>query len=265
LTITLEEVSCKFCNSKNVIKYGNYKNIQRWWCKNCRRKFADNRALPRMKIALDIAGPAVGSYYEGRPLNTISQEIVRKHRIYISDSTIFEWVDKFSQLGTDDNRKHHPKVGDIWIVNETGVNICGADYRLIDIIDSDTLFIITTMFFTQLDRDGFNRLMESARDRVGKMPGKIIIPASAGLKRIRVAEIIRNRKADIVFLDEKESRELMERIEGSFLVRNRVLSRLKKKENIRKIMNGWLVHFNYRRANEFLNGATPAEKAGIHF
>ena len=57
--------------------------------------------------------------------------------------------------------------------------------------------------------------------------------------------------------------ELMERIKSSYLIRNKVLSRLKKKENINKIIDGWLVHYNYRKVNEWLDGKTPAEKAGI--
>jgi len=218
-----------------------------------------------MKVPLDIAGPAVGSYYDGLPLNTITKDIIRKHRIYVSDSTIFNWVDKFTRLGTNDNKSHNPIVADTWIVNETEVNVCGVDYHLVDIIDYDTEFIISTMFFDQLSKEGFNRLLQSARERVGKMPGSLYIMGSiAGLNLIALEDGARKKRINVNIPDDKKSRELAEHIRDSFLIRNQVLSRLKKKENIRKIINGWLVHYNYRRPNESLNGQTPAEKAGIH-
>ena len=43
------EIKCKFCGSRRVVKYGHFRGVQRWWCKDCKRKFVDNEALPKMK------------------------------------------------------------------------------------------------------------------------------------------------------------------------------------------------------------------------
>lgn len=45
------EIQCKYCQSKNVIKYGKYKEVQRYFCKDCRRKFANPDAIPKMQYS----------------------------------------------------------------------------------------------------------------------------------------------------------------------------------------------------------------------
>ncbi|GEM_PF-5034618 len=38
----VSNVVCKYCQSLNVIKWGKVNGIPRYWCKSCKRKFADN-------------------------------------------------------------------------------------------------------------------------------------------------------------------------------------------------------------------------------
>ena len=262
----VSEASCKFCNSRNIIKYGRFKNSQRWWCKDCHRKFGDNRALPRMKTATNQICFAVGLYYEGVHLNDISKKFVKKHNIYISDSTIYKWVDKFSRKGSVETINCHPAVGETWIANETTVKICGKTFHLIDILDIDTKFILATMFSNEYDADDVNRLIESAKNRAGKLPGRLIlsgIEVSSGTDQLFYR--IEGLNTRIVLAGKEERTKIAEQISGSYFDRNRVISNLKKQKSIKKIIDGWLFDYNYHRSNEFLEGKTPAEKAKAEF
>lgn len=43
MTVNIENPKvCKYCGSPNVVKFGTFEGVQRYWCKNCERKFADN-------------------------------------------------------------------------------------------------------------------------------------------------------------------------------------------------------------------------------
>ena len=44
-----ENVICKYCRSENVIKFGKYKDNQYYYCKDCKRKFADEDTIPKMQ------------------------------------------------------------------------------------------------------------------------------------------------------------------------------------------------------------------------
>ncbi len=48
--------TCKYCDSKQIVRFGHYHGIQRWWCKDCKPKFVNNDALPGMKTpAIQVA------------------------------------------------------------------------------------------------------------------------------------------------------------------------------------------------------------------
>lgn len=42
---------CKYCQSENIIKYGKYKDVQYYWCKDCKRKFSNPDAIPKMQYS----------------------------------------------------------------------------------------------------------------------------------------------------------------------------------------------------------------------
>ena len=44
-----EKIPCKYCQSERVIKYGKYKDVQRYFCKECKRKFVGVDAIPKMQ------------------------------------------------------------------------------------------------------------------------------------------------------------------------------------------------------------------------
>ena len=62
---TSVSIRCKFCGAKSVVRYGHYRQVQRWWCKNCQRKFVDNAALPGMRTPTVQVASALSMFYNG--------------------------------------------------------------------------------------------------------------------------------------------------------------------------------------------------------
>ncbi len=54
---------CKYCNSTHIVKYGTFEGVQRYWCKECKRKFVPNDALAKMRTPIEVVAPTVGMYY----------------------------------------------------------------------------------------------------------------------------------------------------------------------------------------------------------
>jgi len=46
-----DSIGCKYCQSPNVIKYGKYKAVQYYYCKDCKRKFAGLDTIPKMQYS----------------------------------------------------------------------------------------------------------------------------------------------------------------------------------------------------------------------
>ena len=70
-----KRIKCKYCDSSNVVKYGTFKGIQRYWCKNCKHKFVPNNALPKMKTDAKIIASAMDMYYGGMRLVSIQNNV----------------------------------------------------------------------------------------------------------------------------------------------------------------------------------------------
>lgn len=60
-----EDILCKFCNSKNIVKYGMKGTVQYFFCKDCNRKFADNKAPKQMRYPSQVIGSAINMFYQG--------------------------------------------------------------------------------------------------------------------------------------------------------------------------------------------------------
>jgi len=113
------DIVCKFCGSRNVIRYGHYRNIQRFFCKDCKRKFADNDALPNMQTPIDQVGAAIGMYYEGQSLNKVCRLLTQIYHSYPSDSTVYRWIAKFTKRAVNEARDYKLDVGNVWVADET--------------------------------------------------------------------------------------------------------------------------------------------------
>ena len=93
-----ENTFCKYCQSKRVRKYGKYKDTQYYWCNDCKRKFANPDASPKMQYSTSKVADVLNMYYEGLSLNEIRRNLIQQHNDYISDVTALNWVNRFSKL-----------------------------------------------------------------------------------------------------------------------------------------------------------------------
>ena len=117
------DLRCKFCGSRNLIKYGHFRGILRLFCKDCQRKFADNDALPGMQTPIAQVGSAIGMYYEGQSLNSICRLLTQIYGSYPSDSTVYRWITKFTRRALQEAKGHKPNtIGNKWIADEIGLH-----------------------------------------------------------------------------------------------------------------------------------------------
>jgi len=50
----METLTCKHCGCDEVVKYGKFQGIQRYWCKRCRRKFTGVDSLMEKNLTFDL-------------------------------------------------------------------------------------------------------------------------------------------------------------------------------------------------------------------
>lgn len=264
---TYEDVVCKFCGSRRVRSYGRYKNVPRWWCNDCKRKFVDNDALPGMRTPIIQVTDALSMFYEGLSLNAIRRNLGQIYSNYPSDSTVYEWIVRFTKVAIGQAREFKAHVGDTWVADETVIKIDGQNTWFWDIIDDKTRFLLASHISLTRTTANARVLMELADQRTIK-PAKITIITDKLQAYLDGIELVFG--ADAKHIPAKSLRaspgtQLIERFHGTLKARTKIMRGLKSRETAKMFTDGWLIQYNFFRPHEFLKGKTPAEKAGIKF
>jgi transposase-like protein/DNA-directed RNA polymerase subunit RPC12/RpoP len=266
LHIEYKTIQCKYCGSRNVIKYGHFKDRQKLWCKDCRHKFSDNDNSPHMKTPDIYIKSAIGLYWEGLSVNAIRRQMYQEYNYYPSASTIYEWVEKIARKSFDEFKHHYPRVGDTWIIYETPLKIGSRNAWLVDIIDPDTRFLIATRLFYGHRIMDIKELLETAQGKALKIPQKIFTGGWKGYNTgIELAwgsdikHVITSRS------DKRINKGIKEWWQPAVKDRMKALPRLKTEAKLLVVLERWTIHYNYYRVQGTLDNKTPAEKAGIKY
>jgi len=257
-------LKCKHCQSENVIKWGAYKGVPRYMCKDCGRKFKADDTLPNMKTPAHQVSSALNMYYEGMSIKAIARNLQQQYGNMPSTATIYEWIQKYTQYATDSIKDYQPKgIGNIWIADETVLKLDGQNIWLWDIIDDKTRYLLATrMSQTRTTRDA-QILMDRAVKTAGKEPKTVItdkLHAYIDVDYGKDTEHIRSKPFAV-----KDHTQKIERFHSTLKTRTKVMRGLKNIESAHEFINGWLVHYNYLRPHSALDDKTPAEAAGVDF
>lgn len=271
---TVTSIICKFCGSADVVKDGPRNGVQYYWCKACKRKFAGNNALPGMRMPPDRIASAVNLFYEGLSLDEIRRTIEHDYGVKPSDSTVYEWVMRFTDVAVRKERGHKAHTGTTWAADETVLNVAGSRTKegsdntiwFWDVMDEKTRFLLASHMSqtrTILDAES---LFNQARERAVAAPRYIVTDKLSayidGIERVFGADA-QHIQSQGMTTDTHNN--LIERFHGTLKQRTKVMRGLKSKETGQILLAGWLVHYNYFRPHEGLRGKTPAEAARVNF
>jgi len=260
----MNETTCKYCNSKVVVKFGKYKDIQLYWCKTCKRKFKGDTTLFHMKTPPEQISSALRMYYDGMSVKDIKGLLKQEYHNDPSKKTVYGWIDKYSDIAIKEAKGYHPKVGDTWIADETVLRIQGQNVWMYTIIDDRTRFLLATRIALSRTTHDAEMLMKEAQKKAGKSPKVVVTDRNSSyLDSIELTfgsdtEHIQSKP----FTTDTYSTQKIERWHETLKERTKVMKGLKTLETAIQFVDCFLVHYNYFRGNEALEGKTPAEVAG---
>ncbi len=259
-------MECKYCDSANVILFGKVKGIQRYFCKDCRRKFVSGDTIPKMQTPTKCLADVLNMYYEGLSEAEIRRNLIQQDNNYVSTGSVYSWVRRFTDLATKEADKYKPNVSSEWVADESVIDLDGKNIWFWDIIDKDSRFLIAShMSFTRGTKDA-QELMRKAYERTGKIPRVIYTDKLAayldGIELTFGADTVHKQGGPF---DVVNNTNLIERFHGTIKSRTKVMRGLRTIQSARQFLDGWLVHYNFFRPHMSLNDSTPAQVAGISF
>ena len=262
-------ISCRKCGSHDISKDGKYKGNQYYICKDCNGKFSGLDTYPRMKHPRDLIINTITNYYNGMSYRNISQTFEDLKGVDIPKSTLWRWNVKYSNMVNRYTLGLHPKLSDVWIADETVVDLWGVKYWFWDIIDTDTRFLIAShLSRTRTQKDAI-KLFYMAKLRSKTRPKKILtdkLTIYPGAFNKVFYSNIKARKVEHLTSEgfgSKTNTNLIERFHGTLKQRTKIMRDLKDCHSARIVLDGFVTHYNFFMEHGYLNARTPAAVSGI--
>jgi putative transposase len=259
-------IICKYCNSAAVVKFGKYKNVQRYWCKSCQRKLKADDALFHMKKSLQCVSSALSLYYNGMSIANIGNYLQWEYGYHPSKSVVYEWIDKYTAMAIEHFKSYKPQVGDTWILDETILDTNGRKIYFGDIIDIKTRFLLASGVLLHHNSEDAQKLMESAFKRARKAPRVIVTNELSsypdGIELNVSATTEHSQSSSFVF---KENTALVELFRGALKERIKVIRGFKDFDTLNEFAEGFAVFYNFLKPHEAMGGRTPADVARITY
>jgi len=112
---------CPYCKSENLIKRGirktNLGNKQRYFCKDCNKRFVLD--IKKIKGNEKLLTLAMDCYYKGLSYRDISDQFAQFYGLKLHHETIRRWVLRFSKVLNNYSNKVQPKIKGVWNADET--------------------------------------------------------------------------------------------------------------------------------------------------
>jgi len=262
--------SCLFCHSSNLKKFGvrhnKYGDIQRFLCADCNRTFSVNLGFERMKHNPQAITTAMQLYFSGESLRNTARSL-RLLGSEVSHQTVYNWIEKYTELMTKYLDKITPQVSDTWRADELFLKVKGSMKYMYAMMDDQTRFWIAQEVADTKNSADIRPLFKQAKAIANKNPRTLITDGAPNFHEAFVDEYwtskLANRPEHIrdIRFDGTVHNNKMERMNGEIRDRERVMRTLEKPDS--PILDGYQIFHNYVRPHMALNGKTPAEEAGI--
>jgi putative transposase len=257
-------ISCKFCSSSDIIKYGKKNGRQNFMCKSCARKFVLNQGFEGMCYDPRIVATTLDLYFKGVSLRKISDHLKQFYGLKIDHSTIHRWISKYTDIIEAYVASLEPDLGNVWHTDEMKVKIGGEWRWLWNVMDERTRFQLVSVITKTREIQDAKKAFRKSKEAGGKKPMLMVTDGLASYKKAFNSEFYDHHQsckhvAD-VGLQESLNNDL-ERMHGSIREREKVMRGIKVDDTPIIPMNQ--IYYNFVRPHMGLKGRTPAEAAGV--
>ena len=257
-------ISCKFCGSLKIIKYGKANNKQVYFCKSCARKFVPNEGFEGMKYDPRVVTTTLDLYFKDVSLRKIADHLKQCYSLEIDHSTVYRWICKYTQIMEAYVATLEPELGDIWHTDEMKVKISGEWHWLWNVMDERTRFHMVSVITKTREIQDAKKAFRKSKEVGGKKPRLMVTDGLASYKKAFNSEFYDHHQschhiADVALQESLNN--VLERMHGSIREREKIMRGIKVDDTPIIPMNQ--IYYNFIRPHMGLKGKTPAEAAGI--
>lgn len=203
-------------------------------------------------------------YFKGVSLRKIADHLKQCYSLEIDHSTVYRWIDKYTEIIEAYVATLEPEVGNIWHTDEMKIKFGGEWRWLWNVMDERTRFHLVSVITETRETKDAQRAFKESKKVAGKKPRAMVTDGLQSYKGAFKKEFYDHHQsckhiADVALQESLNN--VLERMHGSIREREKVMRGLKVDETPIIPMNQ--IYYNFIRPHQALNGKTPAEMAGI--
>lgn len=167
--IVIEQLNvsvCPQCKSNKIvrhdIRYNKYGDLQRYTCKDCKKRFSFNLGFEKMRTNPQTITSALQLYFTGESLRNV-QKFLRLQGVEVSHKTVYVWIKKYIKLMEKYLENITPKVSDKWRSDELFLKIKGNTKYLYALMDDETRFWIAQLVADNKYNEDIQELFKEGR------------------------------------------------------------------------------------------------------
>src|SRR3989344_3993421 len=270
-----QEIICQKCNGKSIKKDGvretkNRGNVQRYKCANCKNRFSIDDGFWKMKNTEHKVTASIDMYYSGMSLRKIQAHLKMFYPKNCHYSTIYRWLVKYSQMMSRLTDNLQVENGQELMSDEMEYKRLGRQNWFVDVMDTDTRFIVSSEFIQSRTLDDITRILKHGRKIITK-PIKVITTdclnsyPQALIYSFGVNNKFKNGERPIhnrVKADERGFNHKIERLHNTIRDRTKIMRGFHGSlYSAKMIMKGMEIYYNYVRKHQEIDNKTPQEEA----
>jgi putative transposase len=257
-------MQCKYCGeTKTVVRYGRYKNIQRFYCRECRKKFTAIDSIVGMRTPVVQIALVLSMFYDGFSPNVIKRNLQQIYGIYPSDSTIYNWIIRFTKKASSLVQNYKANSGETWIIDESTFHVKGQKFHLWDVIDKNTGFLLATHVSMSRTAADVECVLNKTVSHSIQIP-KVIISNKLQALFDGVENVFGASVKHVVAEGIESNGNPLRTFHKTIEERTKTVANLRKQNVINLIVNGWLINYNFLRPCDEKRGLTPAHMAYVN-
>jgi transposase-like protein len=222
-----------------------------------------------MRAESRIISTSIDLYYEGLSVRKVQNQIEKIFGVHVSQVTVWKWIMKYSDLVSEYVETLKPELFGMYKVDETAIKCKGVQKWFWEIIDEQTKFLVASHLSGSRTIKDAVALFEKSMKVAKKKPFAIYVDGLPAYVQ-GYNKVFRTMRKDTrpelvrkVGLRAVNSNNSVERLHGTLKDRTKPMRGLKDEETVRTLLEGWVVHYNYVRKHQSLDGKTPAQVCGI--
>lgn len=273
---------CNSCGSPEVTKDGVRHNksgdVPTYRCKGCAKRFVGREGFYKRRADPTNIARALDLYFRGLSIRKVREHLEQVERLRVSHMTIYRWVAHYSRLAAEWMDAQGARTSDRWHIDETVVNVNGAQEYLWNVLDHESRFLLATHVSRNRSLANTRAPIHKAKGATPDRPVDVLtdgmnaypLAISKELGRKATAfddpKFVRgglfNPHKRVPSIRAKESNNRIERFHGTEKERFKVMRAFDGEPGTATLAEGFRVHYNLVRDHQAL-GMTPGEAVGI--